>query len=211
MKRCRNVIGKFWPLANPDRNLEIHYPSSIRDDLESRFARGWNHRVGERRNKVGERGGYLLLLGDRLFAYLRVYISPLTTRSLVKLWYNRNINRAYHSCPALSVTRPTYTPKDKSRANVVSLSRFWESVARSGINVGQRVRVWIRKARINTLISGRYRNNPPVPSASFIFGSAEGRRPSINPIPDRSIGAAISSEERWGKGLRIRRVREGCV
>lgn len=36
----RNVIGKFWPLANLDRNLEIHYPSSIRDDLASRFARG---------------------------------------------------------------------------------------------------------------------------------------------------------------------------
>lgn len=62
-------------------------------------------RVRERRNKVGERGGYILLLGGPPVC-LSPRISPLTTRSLAKLWYNRNINRMCHSCPALPVARP---------------------------------------------------------------------------------------------------------
>lgn len=145
----RNVIGKFWPLANLDRNLEIHYPSSIRDDLASRFARGWNHRPALERGVIKLESAADTSSSAACLP-ISAYISPLTTRSLVKLWYNRNINRMYHSCPALPVAR---SPKDKSRANVVRPAPAGV-VARSRTNVGQRVE-WIRKARINTLISGR--------------------------------------------------------
>lgn len=75
MKIHRNVIGKFWPLAYLDRNLEIHYPSSIRSSVPFRPRVKSSSRALERGViKLESAADTSSSSADRLFAYLRVYL-----------------------------------------------------------------------------------------------------------------------------------------